>query len=238
MNSNNITVTNARARNAFDNHVNRVIDKRNIPQMIEKKVNDAKIKTGVVLKFYQYKDQALVRLADNTEVICSFLHRMAGDLIDFYTPAGEDAYCDIIHERCIIPRAELHVMVADVHDGTDEMLILGYFQPNDIVYVKPADSGCYKLSNINATNEFGINVGNGKVEIKSLDGVNFTEGVFPEDEAQIEYANSEDVPSIDDVYKKSEVYNKSEVYTKEEVDELINDLLESLGVDTDANTSG
>lgn len=227
MKANSIAVTDARVHRALDNKINQVIDKRNIPAMITKAVTDAKIHTGVVVKYYHYKDQALVRFTDNTYVLCGLLHQMNGNLIDFFTPEGELKFCEDLQEPYIQPRAELHVMVADINNGDDTQLILGYYNPNDITYTAPAEQGHFKITNINATNEFGVDIGNGKVTIKSIEGVSFTEGLFPEDETDVVYANSDDVPLARDVY------TKNEVYTKAQVDKLIEDLREEILGDSD-----
>lgn len=228
----NIAVTDARLHNILDKKINQVIDKRDIPSMIEKTVNDAKIHTGSVLKYYPYKDKAMVKLSNNQKVVCKLLHHMTGVLIDFFTPEGEADFCEELQEPCIVPRAELHVLVLDINDNTKEQLMLGYYHPDDFIYINPAANGCYKITNISPSNEYGLNIGMGKVEVKTLDGMEFTEGFFPEDETSIVYANKENVPVKDDVY------TKKEVYTKEEVDKLIEDLREELlGDDTDADTS-
>jgi len=222
MKSSNITVTDARLNRLLDNKIDQRLDKRNIPSMIEKTVNDAKTRTGVIKKFYHYKGKALVELSDGKEVLCSYLRRMDGNIIDFFTPEGELSFCETLKEPCILPRAELNVMVVDVNDGTKEQLILGYYPKNDIVYIHPAEQGHYKITNINATNEYGIDIGGGKVEIRSMDGVGFTEGVFPDDETAVEYANVEQTPTVDDVY------TKEELYTRDEVDELIAQAIDDL----------
>lgn len=239
MDSKNITVTDGRLNKVLDRKINQVINSRKIPEMVDNKINKSKTHTGVILKFYPYKDKALVRLSDNTEVLCCFLHRMDGNLIDFFTPEGESSFCEDLKEPCIIPRAELHVMVADVNNGNDERLIQGFYQPKDITYIKPAANGCYKISNINPTNEFGLNIGRGNVEIKSLDGVNFTEGLFPSDEKDIVYANVEDTAKKEDTSNKVKSLSKSSTDKQypsakcvyDYIDEKINELREELGLE-------
>ncbi|MCR5026991.1 MAG: hypothetical protein K6A34_06090 [Methanobrevibacter sp.] len=202
---NDITLTNGREFKTLDLVVNKVIDNRKIEQTIDETVDSSKTRTGVITKFYPYLDKAEVKL-DNVAkpVLCRILHRMGGVLIDFFTPEGELDYCETLQEPCILPREELHVLVADISNiDAKEMLLLGYYHPEDIVGIKPADQGYLKITNIGATNTWGVQIGNGEIKVSTNEGVVFEEGEFKTDDTVINYANDKDT------------------YTKDEVNELL-----------------
>lgn len=200
-----ITLTNGREFKTLDLLVNKVIDNRKIEQTIEETVDAAKIRIGKINKFYPYLDKAEVKLDNISKpVLCKILHFMGGVLIDFFTPEGEQSFCETLNEPCILPREELHVLVADIsNQDNKEMLILGYYHPNDITGIKPSPPGYFKITNIGATNIWGIEIGNGEIKVSTNEGVKFTEGEFHADDTVINYANDK------------------EIYTKEEVDELL-----------------
>ena len=209
MTSKKLTITNARARQALNKKIDERIDSKNIESIVEKSVNDAKIHTGVLLKFYPYLDKAKVRLSNNKDVICKILHRMDGALIDFYTPEGTLELCEELKEPCIMPRANLDVVVMDINDNTDEQLILGFYKKDDVLYTAPAENGHYKILNVGATNQVGLDIGQGEVNVKSMNGVTFTEGEYHKDDHVVEYADSENVydkQEIDDKFLNNPTY--------------------------------
>ena len=124
--TNNITLTNKRQYDPLKLLVNQIIDDRKIEETINKTVDASKIRTGKLLKFYPYLDKAEVQLNNITKpVLCRMFHRFGGSLIDFFTPEGENAFCETLKEPCILPREQLHVLVADIsNEDAKEMLSL------------------------------------------------------------------------------------------------------------------
>lgn len=215
MNSQDITLTEGRARQAVNDTVTHVIMPK-VNNTVKKAVEDERPKTGIVTKFYQYLDKAEVLLdGTNEKVLCTLLHRFGGELIDFYTPNGDDIYCEKLNEPCIKPRGALHCAVMNINNNSNEWLLLGYFQPDDIVGCNPAKMGNFKIVTRGGTNQFWIKFGYDGLDIRSITPTSMNVGEMADDMTSIDYASS------DDVYTKEDVYNKTEVYTKEEVDELI-----------------
>ena len=214
MKSANITATDGRVLSAFSPVINQIIDS-SVDEKIKSEVDKSKIFIGVVTKFYPYLDKAEVKVDDKL-ILCKVLHRMHGSVIDFFTPEGDDGFCEKLKEPCVYPRGELNVAIVDILDNTHEMLLLGYYYKEDVLFSTPAKQGHYKISNIGATNRWGFDIGEGSISIRSMDGVEFTEGEFHEDNSTVEYANTDNV------------YTKEKVYTKEEVDELIREAIDDL----------
>ena len=153
VNSQNITITEGRARNALESVLNEVTMPQ-VDRKIQQAVEGERIRGGTVTKFYHYLDKAEVKLdKSNKKILCRIMHRFAGNLIDFYTPAGGKSYCKKLHEPCIIPRDPLHCLVLDIQDGTDEYILLGYDYPQDIVGFKPAYVGALKIVSFSASKE-------------------------------------------------------------------------------------
>ena len=152
--SKDLTLTEGRAREAMDN----VFTELTMPKVTDKvktAVEEERIRTGVITKFYPYWDKAEVKL-DNTgtKILCKILHRYGGDMIDFYTPSADrQVFDDERKEVCIIPKARHNVLVLKIHDSdSDENLILGYYQNKDIVGFEPAKKGHMKLMSITEPN--------------------------------------------------------------------------------------
>ena len=211
--SNNITVTDGKIFSAMTPVVNSVVDTK-VEKEIKKEIDKSKIHLGVLTKYYPYLDKAEVK-ADNKLIICKILHRMHGSLVDFFTPEGDKSFCDKLNEPCIIPRGELDCLIADINDNTKEQLLLGFFLKNDVLYTSPANPGHYRIADLGATNEWGLDIGVGDINLNSNQGVTFTEGFTEKENNVIQYADNENV------YDKDSVYTKEETYNKEEVDELI-----------------
>jgi len=223
MNSKDITVTDARVKQSLGNFVNNVTTPR-----INKTVNDAvaddRIRTGIITKFYPYLDKAMVKL-DNVDktVLCKFLHRFTGDMIDFFTPLeAEEKFDDELKEPCVIPKARLHVLVSRIHDGDSrEDLILGFYLDKEIVGFKPAAPGNVKFMSMTESNLYWINFGKDGLEYRLPDNPKWMAGDLDKNMEEIDYVESDEVYTKDEVYNKDEVYPRSDVYTKEEVEELI-----------------
>ena len=218
-NSNNVTVTNARVISAMSPIIKSVVEP-NIKKEIKKEVNTSKIHTGILTKYYPYLDKAEVKV-DNKLILCKILHRVHGSLVDFFTPTGDSSFCEKLKEPCIIPQGELDCLIADINDNTKEQLLLGFFLKNDVLYTSPANPGHYKITNLGATNEWGLDIGDGNIKLDSSDGVTFTEGLVQKENTIVEYATS------DNVYGKKEVYTKKEVDNaiKKAIDDLRNEIL-------------
>lgn len=222
--SQNITVTDSRTRNAMDNFVKQSITPV-IQQEVKSAIDDEKIKTGKVTKFYPYWDKAEVKLdKTKTKLLCKTLHRFGGNLIDFFTPLGERQYDNKRKEVCIVPRDPLHALIIDVSDNTKDYLILGYYYPREIVGIKPAKVGSMRITSLGASKENYIEFSGRGLKIQTSKPVNREYGEFEDDITEDKHADS------------NNVYTKEEVYTKQEVDELIAaKIAEALG-DSNDNT--
>ena len=225
---NNSTITQGRMEQAINHAVNRVTGPQ-ITQQINDAVASERIHTGRVTKFYHYLDKAEVDLDfSNEKVLCKILHRFGGELIDLFTPvADEVTFCDNLKEPCIIPRGTLHCLVLNISDeDSDEWLLLGFYQNEDLVGLNPAEPGNIKIVTRGGTNQFWIKFGYDGLDLRLPETSTMNVGDMDRDMTPVDYANS------DTVYTKEEVYNKTEVYTKEEVDELIRQrIAEALGDD-------
>ena len=229
----NITATNGRVINSMKPVIESVVNEK-LETVVKEEIDKTKIHIGVLTKYYPYLDKAEVKV-DNKTIICKVLHRMHGSLVDFFTPLGDSAFCEKLKERCIIPRGELECLIADVNDNTKEQLLLGFFLQNDVLYTHPAEMGHYKIVDLAATNEYGLDIGRGTFNVYSNEGVNFTEGLTEAENTTVNYADT------NDVYTKSETYDRKHLYTRKQVDDLIkkaiDDLREEiLGDDTDDTT--
>ena len=68
--SNDVTVTDARMKNALRQQVNPII-MESVPQMISQAITNVQIQSGIVIKFYPYLDKAEVQLDNsNQNVLC------------------------------------------------------------------------------------------------------------------------------------------------------------------------
>ena len=124
----NSTITQGRMEQSIEHAINRVAGPQ-ITQQINQAVEDERIRTGSVTKFYPYLDKAEVKLDHSGElVLCKILHRFGGELLDLYTPTADSVgYCDNLHEPCIFPREKLHCLIININDlDSDEHLLLGF----------------------------------------------------------------------------------------------------------------
>lgn len=208
----NITVTNGRLKKALTTRIEPIIMPK-VSKQIVKAVNDSKLQIGILTKFYPYLDKVEV-LVNDEKILCRILHRFGGDIIDFYTPIGEDEYCDELHEPCIVPRGELEVAILDVNNNTNEQILLGYLLDDELIGRNPASKGNLKLSHINGVNEYWIKFGAEGLDIRSPTTPVTNVGLEDNEMTEINYTNSNDT------------------YTKAEVDQLLLDLKnEILGED-------
>lgn len=203
--SEDITVTDARMKEALRNQVNPIISET-VPPMINESLNAVRIFTGVVTKFYHYLNKVEVQLDDDgRKVVCKRLHLLGGNLIDLFTPAEDHQdFCDTLKEPCIIPRDTLHCLVVNIFNNTD-YLFLGFFEVDELIGLNPAAPGNLKICAIGGTNQYWIKFGHDGLDIRTNKEPTIKVGDMDEDMSNVTYAVSNDV------------------YTKEEVDELISD---------------
>lgn len=208
MKSSNITDTEARLGNLLNNISSNVVD-NTVPQKINEALKDVHIQTGVITRFFPYLDKANVRMDFTGEIIlCKILHRFGGDLIEFYTPSSASGgYDSNVHEPFIVPKAEQNVCVLKIQDSdSEENLILGYYQNEEIVGFNPAKPGNVKVTSLlEDGDEYWVKFGKDGFQYQLPRTPNMQVGSrFDEDGLeQIDYANT-------DLY-----------YSKEEVDKLL-----------------
>lgn len=203
--SDNITVTDGRLKKAISSKVEPLILPK-VQKEIVKAVNDVKGQIGNVTKVYPYLDKCEVQL-DNKLVLCRKLHLFGGELIDFYTPNGDEEYCDRLKEPCIIPRGELPCLVLDTGE---EYVMLGYLSSEELIGVNPATMGNLKIVTRGGLNQYWIKFGYDGLDIRSPSAVSTNIGETDEDMQEITPVNSD------------------EVYSKSEIDEIINNLRNEL----------
>ena len=197
----NMTVTDTRVLQALSGPVHEIL-KSTVPQQINAIVESLGLKTGVITKFYPYLDKAEVKLdKDGKMVLCRILHRFGGDMVDFYTPLEyEESFDEDLNEPCVIPRASHHVCVLQIHDAdSEENLLLGHYNNDDVVGFKPAKPGNIKLMSITEPNLYWVEFG--------PDGLNLR---LPQN------------PSIEVGTLPVEMEN-GDFYTKKEIDEKLED---------------
>ena len=213
--SKNITATKGRLHSQFSNVVNNVLTSKNIPGQIQKAVDNEKIRTGVITKFYPYLDKAEVQL-DNLDktIVCKILHRFGGEMIDFFTPLEyESDYCENLHEPYIIPKAAQHVCVLNINDAdSEENLILGYYQNEEIVGFDPAKPGNVKLAFLRETNEYWIEFGNDGLNIRLPNKPELASGLLDEEMEDVDYVSTSDVTSLVNDSVNEAVNNITQVF--------------------------
>ena len=217
--SENINVTDARLRNALKSEFDYSV-MPGIKNKISKVASDSKMQVGVMTKFYPYLDKAEVELQNSSLVLCRILHRFSGNLIDFFTPEGENDYCTTLKEPCIIPREEIECLILDVNDSTDEHILVGYFISEELIGANPAKPGNLKLVSKTDDNEYWIKFGGDNLDIRIPEGLVMNQGRLDEEMKTVDYTNS------------------NNVYTKEEVDKKIEEAItNALGGNIDDTTS-
>lgn len=203
MSSKNITDTNARLLSGITNIVQDVYDKQNIDGKIERVVSDNMITTGVMTKFYPYLNKCEVKL-DNTDekVLCTLISLFSGDLLFFFTPSGDESFCENLREPCIIPRGRLNVLVANIQNDEYDYVMLGYFFPNDLVGINPAPSSHFRITGIGAVKEYSITFGLDGLKIVTGDTVETTLVDDFEDDVQVEQYNKSEIDVLLETLKE------------------------------------
>lgn len=208
----NITVTNGRLEKALKTRVEPIIMPQ-VTKQVNQAVNDSKFQIGVMTKFYPYLDKCEIEV-NGELVLCKILHRFIGDLCEYYTPVGDEDYCSTLNEPCIIPMGTLECLILDVNDNTDEQIMVGFINSEELIGVNPAKQGNLKLVSRTETNQFWIKFGLDGLDIRSPQAPTTNVGEYDSTMEEVKYTNS------------------NEVYTKAEVDQLIEDLKnEILGED-------
>lgn len=208
-------VTDSRVRNSLDSHFKRFLDSEKIPEQINKKIEEHSIKKGLVKEVYHYLDTSLIELSNGKLVEAYHLHRTLGNIVDLFTPIGEQIISETKNEPCIIPRFKLKCLVAEV--GKDEYVLLGYYNPNMVGSFSPAENGHYLIKTMTDGFQAGLDVSSDNINIISHQGASFTEADVDKD-TDIVYANSKDI------YTKSEVYKKSQTYSRTKIDALLKEI--------------
>ena len=201
-------VTDSRVRNSLDTHFKRFLDNEKIPEQITQKIEEHSIKKGIVKEVYHYLDTSLIELSNSKTVEAYHLHRTLGNIVDLFTPMGDQVISETKNEPCIIPRFQLKCLVAEV--GKDEYILLGYYNPNMTGSFSPAENGHYLIKTLTDGYQAGLDIFSDNINIISHQGASFTEADVDKN-TDIVYANSEDTYTKDEVYKKTQTYNKSEV---------------------------
>ena len=211
--SKNITSTDARLKSNLSKTIKKSLVNYDVEGKINKAVNDSKIRTGKVLKFYPFIDKAEVKLFNsNRTVLCKILLRFGGEMIDLYSPLADRwEFDDKLKERYIVPRSTLYVVVIGLHDeDSKEYLLLGFYENDELVGLNPAKPGNFKIVNIGGTNQYWIKFGVDGLDLRLPSKSSVKTGIFDEEMEDVNYPLANDV------------------YTKAEVDKLIEDLRNEL----------
>lgn len=165
----NITATDARLKKALTNNINSLVTNE-ITKTITTTVDNSKIRTGVVTKFYPYINKVEVKLDNGSITICKILHFFSGALLCLFTPDGEEAFCDNLNQPCIIPLGNLTCLLADINEtDSEEYVLLGYYIPEELsTGVTPPNPGNFTINSIGATTTKTIGFGNEGLKL-SLD---------------------------------------------------------------------
>ena len=206
-------VTNSRVKNSLNVHFKQFLDDEKIPEQINKKIEEHSIKKGLVKEVYHYLDTSLVELSNGKQVEAYHLHRTLGNIVDLFTPIGEQIISETKKEPCIIPRFQLKCLVAEV--GKDEYVLLGYYNPNMVGSFSPADNGHYLIKTMTDGYQAGLDIFADNIDIISHQGASFIKSDVGNN-TEIDYAESKDTYTKSEVYKKSQTYSRSEVYAKTE----------------------
>lgn len=190
----NIAVTDGRVKKALQTKVEEIIIPK-INSKVNKTSRDAKIQVATMTKFYPYLDKCEVDLNGNL-VICKILHRFSGSLIDFYTPIGDEDYCERLKEPCIIPMETLQCLILDINDGSDEQVMIGYFLPDEIIGLNPASQGNLKLVSMGETNQYWIKFGLDGLDIRLKDTPSIDIGGYDSDMSNADHVTKKDVEDL------------------------------------------
>lgn len=228
--SKHITATEGRLTANFDKLMSKSIENYGVEEKIRTAVDNVKVSTGKITRFYPYLDKAEVKLDhNNKKVLCKRLHLFGGELIDLYTPLFDRYHYDEkLKEKYGVPRSTLHVAVLDIRDAdSTEHLMLGYYQNEEFVGLNPAQPGNIKLCAIGGTNHFWIKFGFDGLDLRLPSNTKTNIGRFDDEMEDLEYADNTKV------YSKTEVDALLKTY-----DDRIRALEEKLKEDENTSTQG
>ena len=204
-------VTNSRVKESLHLRFKEFFDGEKVPEQINQKIEEHSIKKGIVKEVYHYLDTSLVELSNGKQVEAYHLHRTLGNIVDLFTPIGDQIISELKNEPCIIPRFQLKCLVAEV--GKDEYVLLGYYNPNMTGSFSPADNGHYLIKTLTDGYQAGLDIFADNISIIAHQGASFIEANVGKN-TEIVYADSKDTYTKSEVYRKNQTYNKEEVYSK------------------------
>lgn len=214
-------VTNSRVKESLHLRFKEFFDGEKVPEQINQKIEEHSIKKGIVKEVYHYLDTSLVELSNGKQVEAYHLHRTLGNIVDLFTPIGDQIISELKNEPCIIPRFQLKCLVAEV--GKDEYVLLGYYNPNMTGSFSPADNGHYLIKTLTDGYQAGLDIAPNNISLISHTGASFVESDVGKN-TEINYANSNDTYTKNEVYKKSQTYSRNQTYNKTEVDAFIQEI--------------
>ena len=197
MKANDVTVTDARMKQALSRGVTSVVNEK-VPQMISRANDDVSIRTGVVTKVYP----------------CEFCNKLKEPC---YIPRGK-LHCVVVN----IHDADSNEYLLLGYYSNEELVGLNPAAPGNIKLCTITGTNQYWIKfgaaglDIRAEKKPSMKLGNVDRDMVSVDYADSTD-VYTKDECY----NKEEVYNKEECYNKNECYNQQEVYTKEEVDELI-----------------
>ena len=225
MNSSNITVTDARVLENLSK-VNNVLNNDKTTKVVKEEVDNAKLKTGVIEKYYIHLNKAEVKLDDSNKIVtCRILQSFCNEFTIKYTPEGDFGYDEVSGTAYVIPRSKMECVVLPTSKSSKDTdyFLIGYFNSdNTLDLITAPTMGNIKLSYVSVTDEYLVQFGANGFNVIT-NHLNQYEGVESEYKKPID-----DLATIETLEK--------DYYTKEEVDELINNLRNELQGDDDVTT--
>lgn len=159
-NSQNITDTDSRLLEGLSGISESVYDNKHVDVQISNAVNDSRIVSGQLVKYYPALNKCKVKL-DTTgkTVLCEILLLMGGDIMFLYTPSGDRSYCEDLHEPCVLPRGKVRVFVSPFNTDGKEWVMLGYYFPDEFIGFNPSKQGNFKILAFGSLGEYSIRFG-------------------------------------------------------------------------------
>lgn len=216
MRSGNITVSDARLKKAFKS-LQESTSNSNTEKMVNEATDKAKLKTGVVTKYYMNLDKVEVILNGSNETVsCRVLQLLGSEFIFKYAPAGDYEWDAKLGTGYITPLTPMPCVVLPTDNGENstDYFLIGYYNSSDEPdFINAPPMGNVKLSYVSAVDEFLIQFGS--------QGFNTITNHIN----QYTGFNNEYTKPVDDLATKETL---TEYYTREEVDKLIEELREEL----------
>ena len=195
VNSNNLTVTKGRLDNKFNRLFENYTEKSGIKEVIRAGDENSKAHTGHVTKFYPYLDKAEVVLdGSHKKIYCKILHMFGGELLELFTPFGDNDFCDTLKEPCVIPRDLMSCFVVDISNkDNDDWLLLGYYNSEEIIGLDPAKPGNMKLLTCSHETKYSIEFGQDGLDVSLIEKPELAVGPTEEEMEKQEIINKEPV---------------------------------------------